>query len=315
LQGLSKKETAERLGENVVQAWRRSLKARPPPIQKTDQNYPGFESRYKDLSPDQIPLSESLMDCMERTLPLWKFRIRNDLEQGKTVLVVGHANSLRGLAKLIDNIEDDAMTDISFPKGSPFVYQFGTDMQPITPQEGCIRQTHTSGFFLEKASSFEKALLQQKKWDERVPGTYETIIPSVTKRMTTIEKSLLKLREEQAIIRNMNFKDVSLKNNANIDSDTDSERFDEERYDGFEVDSFIDDPTFLREQPTININQVNLQKDPVVVLIRHGRTPHNKLALFTGWEDPPLAKEGMNKLQTYLSRRCSGTELIFLIRY
>jgi 2,3-bisphosphoglycerate-dependent phosphoglycerate mutase len=30
-----------------------------------------------------------------------------------------------------------------------------------------------------------------------------------------------------------------------------------------------------------------------IVLIRHGRTPHNNLGLFTGWEDPPLAPDGI----------------------
>ena len=35
------------------------------------------------------------------------------------------------------------------------------------------------------------------------------------------------------------------------------------------------------------------QNDAVVVLIRHGRTPHNNLGLFTGWEDPPLAIDGV----------------------
>lgn len=32
--------------------------------------------------------------------------------------------------------------------------------------------------------------------------------------------------------------------------------------------------------------------DQVVVIIRHGKTEHNKLGLFTGWEDVPLATEG-----------------------
>ncbi len=37
---------------------------------------------------------------------------------------------------------------------------------------------------------------------------------------------------------------------------------------------------------------VPLRRDAVVVLIRHGKTEHNKLGLFTGWEDAPLAREG-----------------------
>ena len=30
-----------------------------------------------------------------------------------------------------------------------------------------------------------------------------------------------------------------------------------------------------------------------IVILRHGRTEHNKLGLFTGWEDASLAKEGI----------------------
>jgi 2,3-bisphosphoglycerate-dependent phosphoglycerate mutase len=32
--------------------------------------------------------------------------------------------------------------------------------------------------------------------------------------------------------------------------------------------------------------------NPLLVIIRHGKTEHNKLGLFTGWEDAPLAEEG-----------------------
>jgi 2,3-bisphosphoglycerate-dependent phosphoglycerate mutase len=35
------------------------------------------------------------------------------------------------------------------------------------------------------------------------------------------------------------------------------------------------------------------QRPPLVILIRHGQTTHNKLGLFTGWEDASLAKEGI----------------------
>lgn len=38
-----------------------------------------------------------------------------------------------------------------------------------------------------------------------------------------------------------------------------------------------------------------IRKDAVVVMIRHGKTPHNALGLFTGWDDPPLAQEGLQQ--------------------
>lgn len=59
-------DAAKELGMEVVQAWRNSLKARPPPMKKEDEIYPGKDRRYEDLSEDQIPLTESLMDCMDR---------------------------------------------------------------------------------------------------------------------------------------------------------------------------------------------------------------------------------------------------------
>ena len=35
------------------------------------------------------------------------------------------------------------------------------------------------------------------------------------------------------------------------------------------------------------------RRDAVIVIIRHGKTEHNKLGLFTGWEDAPLATDGV----------------------
>ena len=58
--------------------------------------YLNFLPHLRDLDPECIPLSESLQDTMERSLPLLIKRILPDIRLGKTVLVVAHANSLRG---------------------------------------------------------------------------------------------------------------------------------------------------------------------------------------------------------------------------
>jgi hypothetical protein len=39
-------------------------------------------------------------------------------------------------------------------------------------------------------------------------------------------------------------------------------------------------------------NNFDDMSDPLFVIIRHGKTEHNKLGLFTGWEDASLAEEG-----------------------
>ena len=79
LTGLSKKETAEKLGHELVQDWRGSLRSRPPALRRNDAYWPGKDRKYADLSADQLPKTESLMDCMERTSPLWENKIMYEL--------------------------------------------------------------------------------------------------------------------------------------------------------------------------------------------------------------------------------------------
>ena len=86
LTGLSKTETAERLGAELVQEWRGSLRSRPPALTVADKYYPGRDRHHSDLSPEQIPLTESLLDCMERTKPVWLDKISYEIACGRNVL-------------------------------------------------------------------------------------------------------------------------------------------------------------------------------------------------------------------------------------
>mmetsp|Transcript_15366 Transcript_15366/g.22994 ORF Transcript_15366/g.22994 Transcript_15366/m.22994 type:complete len:741 (-) Transcript_15366:121-2343(-) len=294
LQGLNKKDTAQTFGVDVVQAWRRSLKARPPPVKKSDYQFSGNDRKVSGLLPEQIPSSESLLDCMRRVEPMWAF-IKRDLLRGENVMVVAHANTLRGLAKIIDDIGDEEIAEISFPKGLPVVYKFDDKLEPVKPSDDVLTQIHTSGQFLEKPGLLKLAMDITKEWEKAVPGTSDSDLPNVAKRMTNMENALLKLQEEKhryavtgedakkdEIDPLSNFVSVILSGNSE-ELETDDEE--EER---FEETTNVKKTS---EEVAVNINAVGIN-DPVVVFIRHGRTPHNKLALFTGWEDPPLAIEG-----------------------
>mmetsp|Transcript_19656 Transcript_19656/g.27272 ORF Transcript_19656/g.27272 Transcript_19656/m.27272 type:complete len:772 (-) Transcript_19656:106-2421(-) len=292
--GLSKKETAKRLGSNVVQAWRRSLKARPPPAKKGGEFDPSQDRKYSDLTEEQIPLTESLQDCMERTRPLWDYKISRDLRRGNNVMIVGHSNSLRGLCKIIDDVPDKDIPDITIPAGIPLVYKFDKYMKPITPKEGSLTQLHTSGVFLEKPGLLKEALKRQEIWKEKVPGSEgDSEIKSQTKRLNTMEKSLMKLREEKEMEKwaeqfgNTEEYQVKFANGGSsfVEEDDDEGQFEEDTHtkDASELAGVI---------PNVG-QKIDVDKEPVVVFIRHGRTPHNILSLFTGWEDPPLAKSGV----------------------
>lgn len=131
LEGLNKSETAARYGEDQVLIWRRSYTIAPPPIDKNDPRYPGFDRRYQSLRPEEIPLSECLKDTVERFLPYWFQTILPQIEQGKRVLIVAHGNSLRALIKHLDQMDETAILALNIPTGIPLVYELNNQHQAV----------------------------------------------------------------------------------------------------------------------------------------------------------------------------------------
>lgn len=131
LQGLNKAEMAEKYGEEQVHIWRRSYDVPPPPLEITDERWPGHDPRYKGLDPKDIPQSESLKDTVKRFLPYWHETIAPTVKAGQRAIVVAHGNSLRALVKYLDNISDEEIPSLNIPTGIPLVYEFDDDMKPV----------------------------------------------------------------------------------------------------------------------------------------------------------------------------------------
>jgi 2,3-bisphosphoglycerate-dependent phosphoglycerate mutase len=131
LQGLNKAETAEKHGEDQVLIWRRSYDIPPPELEKDDERYPGNDPRYKDLTEDELPLTECLKDTVERVLPAWNDQIAPEIKAGKKVIIAAHGNSLRALVKYLDNISDEDILKLNIPTGIPLVYELDEDLKPI----------------------------------------------------------------------------------------------------------------------------------------------------------------------------------------
>ena len=103
LQGLNKKETAEKYGKEQVHIWRRSFDVPPPD-------------------------GESLKMNAERTLPYFKENIIGDLKNGKNVLVAAHGNSLRSIVMFIENISKEDVVKLEIQTGVPRTYVFENDI-------------------------------------------------------------------------------------------------------------------------------------------------------------------------------------------
>lgn len=129
LQGKDKAQTLAQYGEGQFKLWRRSFDVPPPAIDVEDPYSQAADPRYADLGPD-IPRTECLKDVVKRMLPYWESNISVDLQNGKTVLVVAHGNSLRALVKHLDGISDDAIAELNIPTGIPLHYRLDANLKP-----------------------------------------------------------------------------------------------------------------------------------------------------------------------------------------
>jgi 2,3-bisphosphoglycerate-dependent phosphoglycerate mutase len=130
LQGRSKKEMEEKYGKEQVQRWRRGFCDLPPPLPKDDERSPRHDPRYRGLTEDQIPRTESLQDTSNRMLPCWQGQIAPELQQGKSVFVASHGNTLRALVKHLEGISDEDIELVEIPTGIPLVYELDDRLRP-----------------------------------------------------------------------------------------------------------------------------------------------------------------------------------------
>jgi len=131
LQGLNKFETAAKFGEDQVKIWRRSYDIRPPVLTKDDERFPGKDIIYRNLSEDELPLTECLKDTVERFLPYWYRKIVPVLKSEKKVIIAAHGNSLRALVKHLDNVSEKEIVSLNIPTGVPLVYELDDDLNSI----------------------------------------------------------------------------------------------------------------------------------------------------------------------------------------
>lgn len=123
LEGLNKKDTAEKYGEEQVKIWRRSFDIPPPPLGANDERYIAHQKKYPNLSLTELPKSESLKDTLARVQPYWENKIKPHLVR-ENILIVAHGNSLRALIKILEDIDDQKILEVNIPTGAPREYVF-----------------------------------------------------------------------------------------------------------------------------------------------------------------------------------------------
>ncbi|CAK9877973.1 unnamed protein product [Sphagnum jensenii] len=99
LQGLNKKETADKFGKDKVHEWRRSY----------------------DIPP---PNGESLEMCAERAVAYFKDKVVPEIEAGRNVMIAAHGNSLRSIIMYLDKLTSQEVIELELSTGIPMLYTF-----------------------------------------------------------------------------------------------------------------------------------------------------------------------------------------------
>jgi hypothetical protein len=213
--------------------------------------------------------------------------------------------------------------DVAIPTGIPIVYKFDKNMESIPPskEENSVSQVHMNGLFLEKPGMLKQALKREDEWARAIPG-YDSTMSRHNRPMTSLERSLYKLNAVRELGEwASEFIDADADDEEDdgqdgkftLDEDKvweqgiyelehpDSPVFDEASASTSVLAS--DEPTMDPEEAAVvptfftkpcvtsmpssvvfnNDGSIPIRRDSVIVIIRHGKTQHNKLGLFTGW--------------------------------
>ncbi len=128
LQGLSKKEMAEKFGEKQVLIWRRSYSTPPPKIDKYNKFNQAHDPKYKGI---KVPEAESLKDVVARVLPFWQKEIVPQIKKNKKIIITASGNSLRAIIKYLDKVSATEISTLDVPTGVPLVYELDSKLNPI----------------------------------------------------------------------------------------------------------------------------------------------------------------------------------------
>ena len=78
-----------------------------------------------------LPSTESLEDAAIRIEPWWEEFAKKDLMAGKNVLVVAHTASIRGITRIVENLNDEQAAAFRIPTASPVVYKLTPELDVV----------------------------------------------------------------------------------------------------------------------------------------------------------------------------------------
>ncbi len=135
LQGHSRRDVYLRYGNTQVVSWRRDYRAKPPLQEANDPHHPLLDPKYKHIDRSELPSSESLEDAADRALRWWEKGIAPRLLSNQNILVVAHTASLRGIVRVLEQLDDTRTESFRIATCLPVIYEVERDMSIVHKYE------------------------------------------------------------------------------------------------------------------------------------------------------------------------------------
>jgi 2,3-bisphosphoglycerate-dependent phosphoglycerate mutase len=121
---------------------------------------------------DKVPKSESLKCTLQRSSLYWDEEIAPALNEGKTLLIVGHENNLRSLIMRLEGISEHDVINLSLPRAVPLAYRLDENLKPLDRKDGKLDEA--TGFLRGEWLGGDKSVAEILERDHK--QVYDTTI-------------------------------------------------------------------------------------------------------------------------------------------
>ena len=131
LQGELRSDMVRKYGASDVLKWRSNYHAQPPKLPDDGPRLQDQLERFQNIPRDKHPRSESMVQAVQRTQPLWAEKIAPALKDGKKVLVIAHTNSIRSLIGGLENFNEAQSAAFRISTATPRHYELDDNLNPL----------------------------------------------------------------------------------------------------------------------------------------------------------------------------------------
>jgi 2,3-bisphosphoglycerate-dependent phosphoglycerate mutase len=133
---------------------------------------------------NKIPKCESLKCTLKRSKVYWEREIIPILEEGKTVLIVGHENNLRSLIMNLEGISEDDIINLCLPRAVPLAYRLDENFKPLDRPDGKLDEA--TGYLRGEWLGGDEAVKEILERDRK--QVYDTSIEENLELGTNVDK-------------------------------------------------------------------------------------------------------------------------------